>query len=169
MSSHLTVRVVLPDEYRDLAALTIAAYRDLLGPGLGARYQAELADVAGRAGLVDVLVAVDADGEVVGGIAYVPGPGPMAWFDGPDEAGLRMLAVAPPAQGRGVGAALVAAGIDRARAVGKHRLLLHTTATMTTAQRLYERSGFRRDLGRDEVIEGGTHLLAYTLVLEPAQ
>src|SRR5439155_1291220 len=81
-------------------------------------YLAELADVAGRATVADVLVAVDQEGTLVGGIAYVPGPGPLAWFDAPDQAGLRMLAVAPHAQGRGVGGALVAAGVDRAAVEG---------------------------------------------------
>jgi GNAT superfamily N-acetyltransferase len=78
-----------------------------------------------------------------------------------------MLAVAPEAQGQGVGAALVAACVDRARAAGKRRLLLHTTAPMIAAHRLYHRAGFRRDPGRDQVLDGGLLLLAYALDLDP--
>ena len=161
----MTVRPVRPDEHAGLAALTVAAYRALLGHDMDAGYTAELADVAGRAALVDVLVAVDEGGGIVGGVTYIPGPGPMAWFDGADEAGVRMLAVDPAAQGRGAGARLVAACIDRARVAGKARVLLHTTAPMTVAHRLYERAGFRRDPGRDEVIAGDLLLLAYVLDL----
>ncbi len=162
----MTVRHVRPEEHDALAALTVAAYRALLGPEMDAGYTAELADVAGRAALADVLVAVDGEGRIEGGVTYIPGPGPMAWFDGADEAGVRMLAVAPTAQGRGVGAHLVADCVARACAAGKARLLLHTTAPMTAAHRLYQRAGFRRDPGRDEMIGGDLLLLAYVLDLD---
>lgn len=161
----MTVRPVRPEEHDALGALTVAAYRGLLGDGMGAGYAAELADVRGRAAVVDVLVDVDGQGRILGGITYVPGPGPMAWFACADEAGMRMLAVEPSAQGRGVGARLVAACVDRAVAGGKHRLLLHTTAPMTVAHRLYERAGFRRDPAQDEVLAGGLVLLGYALDL----
>lgn len=161
----MTVRPLEPDEHQALATLTVAAYRRLLGEDLDGGYVAELADVAGRVALVDVLVAVDDEGRLEGGITYIPGPGPMAWFDQPDEAGMRMLAVDPAAQGRGVGARLVAACIARARSEGKTRLLLHTTSPMTVAHRLYERAGFRRDPDGDQVLPGGLLLLAYALDL----
>ena len=165
MSGVVTVRAVRPEEYEALAAVTLDAYRALLGPDMDGEYADELADVATRAAQSETLVAVDETGKLVGGVAYVPGPGPLAWFDGPDEAGFRMLAVAPTAQGRGVGAALVAACIERAVSAGKHRLFLHTTAPRTVAQRLYERAGFRRDPERDRMLEGGLVLLGYVLEL----
>lgn len=159
------MRVARPDEHEALAALTLAAYRPLFDSGLNGEYAEELADVAGRAAQADVLVAVDDEGRLLGGITYVPGPGPLAWFDGPDEAGMRMLAVAPDAQGRGVGASLVAACVARATASGKARLLLHTTPTMAAAQRLYERAGFRPDPRHARVLDSGLVLLAYVLDL----
>ncbi len=169
MSGVVTVRAVRPEEYEALASVTLDAYRALLGPDVDGEYAGELADVTTRAVQSDTLVALDGDGRIMGGVTYVAGPGPLAWFDRPDEAGFRMLAVAPSAQGRGVGAALVAACVDRATAAGKARLLLHTTATMTTAQRLYRRAGFRRDAERDRVLEGGLVLLAYVLELGPGR
>jgi ribosomal protein S18 acetylase RimI-like enzyme len=169
MTTVTTVRSVRPEEYDRLSKLTVAAYRGLLGDDLDLGYVAELADVAGRAERVDVLVAVDDRGVVVGGIAYVGGPGPLAWFDGDDEVGLRMLAVAPEAQGRGVGATLIGACVRRAENDGKRRVLLHTTAPMTSAHRLYERAGFRRDPARDELLPGGLQLLAYALELRPGR
>lgn len=162
----MVVRAVRPEEYQALAALTVAAYRTLLGPDMDTGYADELADVGGRAALVDVLVDVDDDGRLLGGVAYIPGPGPMAWFSGAGDAGMRMLAVDPAAQGRGVGARLVAACVERAAAAGKHRLLLHTTAPMTVAHRIYERAGFRRDPKHDAVIDGDLFLLAYALDLD---
>ena len=162
----MTIRLVRPEEHQALGALTVAAYRALLGPAMDAGYAKELADVGSRAALVDVLVDVDDDGSLLGGVTYIPGPGPLAWFAGAGDAGMRMLAVDPSAQGRGVGARLVAACVERAAAAGKRRLLLHTTAPMTVAHRIYERAGFRRDPGQDHVLEGGLLLLAYVLDLD---
>jgi len=162
----MTVRPLRPEDHDALAAVTLAAYRSVLGADMDVGYATELADVAGRAALVDVLVAVDEADRLEGGITYIPGPGPMAWFDDPDAAGMRMLAVDPAAQGRGVGARLVGACVARARAAGKARVLLHTTAPMAVAHRLYEGAGFRRDPERDQVLEGGLQLLAYVLDLD---
>ena len=165
MTGGVTVRKVRPEEYEELAALTLAAYRAVLGPDMDRGYADELADVARRAGRVEVLVAVDDVGRLGGGITYVPGPGSLAWFQGRDEAGLRMIAVAPEAQGRGVGASLVAACVERAAAAGKTRLFLHTSAPMAVAERLYQRAGFRRDAARDQVLDDGLALVAYVLDL----
>ncbi len=162
----MTVRPVRPEELAALATVTVAAYRALLGPDMDAGYTAELADVAGRAALVDVLVAVDDEGCIQGGVTYIPGPGPMAWFDRADEAGVRMLAVDPTAQRRGAGTRLLAACVARASAAGKTRLLLHTTAPMTVAHRLYERAGFRRDPDHDAVVSADLYLLAYVLDID---
>jgi ribosomal protein S18 acetylase RimI-like enzyme len=64
-----------------------------------------------------------------------------------------MLAVAPAAQRRGVGESLVRACIERARATGRRRIVLHTGDWMTTAHRLYERLGFERDPSLDVDVE----------------
>ncbi|MGH9248694.1 MAG: GNAT family N-acetyltransferase, partial [Acidimicrobiales bacterium] len=87
---------------------------------------------------------------VLGGVTYVAGPD-SAWaeFSEPDGAGIRMLAVAPEAQGRGVGEGLSRACVDRARATGRGQILLHSTDRMTTAHRIYERLGFTRDASLD--------------------
>jgi GNAT superfamily N-acetyltransferase len=165
MTPTVTVRKARPEEYPALSELTVSAYTTLLGEDLDRGYLAELADVTGRAEAAELLVAVDDEGTLLGGIAYIGGPGPLAWFDDPDVAGLRMLAVAPAAQERGIGAALIGASVARARADGKRLLLLHTTAPMIAAHRLYGRAGFRRDPGRDEILGDGLHLLAYALDL----
>jgi ribosomal protein S18 acetylase RimI-like enzyme len=165
----ITVRPVLPAEFAALGELTVAAYRAVPGGSTSAGYEETLRDVAARAREAEVLVAVDADGTLVGGITYVPGLGAYAEFTGDDEAGIRMLAVAPAAQGRGVGRRLMADCIERAAAAGKARIVLHTTASMTAAQGLYASLGFERTPGRDLVPSPRTHLLAYVLALTPAR
>lgn len=144
------------------------AYVAVLGP-LPDDYLAELTDVRGRAREALVLVAVDDHPPVptvVGGITYLHRPGPLATIDRPDQAELRMLAVAPEAQGRGIGTALVGACLEQARRDGKREVTLHTVGAMARAQRLYERVGFRRRPDRDLVLEGEFVLLGYALDLE---
>jgi ribosomal protein S18 acetylase RimI-like enzyme len=138
------VHPVRPEEIEALSRLTYAAYAALDHP-LDDGYAAELRDVRSRAAEADVLVAVDGDGSLVGGVTYVPDRhNRFAEFDGDDMAGFRMLAVDPSGQGRGVGQTLVEACVARARAAGKAHLVLHTTPWMTVAHRLYERLGFCR-------------------------
>ena len=146
----------------------LAAYRTL--PGYHARpdYEADLRDAGHRAEVAEVLVAVDSTGQVQGAVTYVAGPGnEYAEWDDRDAAGFRMLAVAPAAQGRGVGEALVRACIERARGDGRGRLVLHSTPSMTTAHRLYERLGFRRAPGRDFAPVPAVPLLGFELDLRP--
>jgi GNAT superfamily N-acetyltransferase len=128
---------------------------------------------AARADLEDrlrrsVLVGTWIEDRLAGVVNYVGGPeDPFAEFSGEDEAGIRQLAVGLCWQRRGVGAALVRYCIDRARAEGKVRVVLHTTAWMHTAQRLYPRLGFERAPDRDFSPEPNLDLLGFTLELSP--
>jgi ribosomal protein S18 acetylase RimI-like enzyme len=144
----MDIRLVRPDEYEKLGDLSVEAYGDgyaSAGLELPFWYVDELRDVAGRAVDAQVLVAVDGDGALLGGITFVPGPeSASAEFDEADHAGIRMLAVAPTAQGRGVGDALSRACVERARAAGKAHLVLHSADWMTAAHRIYHRIGFER-------------------------
>jgi GNAT superfamily N-acetyltransferase len=139
------IRQARPEEFAAAGDLVVDAYQAIEPFGLG-DYADELRDVGARAVDADVLVALDDDGSVLGAVTYVPGPGSsVAEFTEADAAGIRMLAVSLKGQGRGVGRALVEACVDRARGAGKTQIVLHTTDWMTTAHRLYERLGFRRD------------------------
>lgn len=165
----IVIRPVLPGEFAALGGLTVAAYRAVPGGATTAGYEDTLRDVAARAAAAQVLAAVAADGTLLGGVTYVPEPGRYAEFEGDNEAGIRMLAVAPAAQGRGVGRRLVAECIRRAETAGRARIVLHTTAAMTAAQSLYASLGFERTPGRDLVVGPSMRLLAYVLPLTPAR
>ncbi|GAA2740355.1 GNAT family N-acetyltransferase [Terrabacter aerolatus] len=162
-----TIRPVRPEDHERLGDLTAAAYLDdgLLDFGSGDPYLEVLRDVAGRAEHAEVLVAVDPDGRVLGGVAFVGGPGPFADIARDGEAEFRTLAVAPAARGRGVGAALVQGCIDRARALGRQRVVLSTQPTMHAAHRVYERFGFTRARERDWSPVADLLLLVYALEL----
>jgi ribosomal protein S18 acetylase RimI-like enzyme len=167
----MVVRDIRQAEIARLSEVTLAAYAALEGIDVGS-YRAVLADVADRVRQAEVLVAVEED-RVLGGVTYVPDShNPYAEFRDPDAAGLRMLAVDPAAQGRGVGAALVAACIRRACDRQRRYLVLHTTAAMTAAQRLYRQFGFERSAQRDWRPQPHILLLGYELrvpVQHPAE
>ena len=95
------IRQVRTEEYQSAGRLVVAAYRALPSAHLSDDYAAELADVVRRAAEAEVLVAVE--DEVVGCVTFVPdGSSPWAELLEEGEAGIRMLAVLPSAQGRGV-------------------------------------------------------------------
>lgn len=165
MSGEVVVRPVEPREYGVVGDITVAAYSSVEGFSPGARYEGELRDVAARVETAEVLVAADPGGRVLGAVTYVPGLGPLAEFEGPDESGMRMLAVDPAVQGRGVGRLLAQACVDRARATGRSRLVLHTTAHMHGAHRLYRSLGFARTPALDIRTQGGMLLEAYVYEL----
>ena len=139
----IRIRRARPDEYDDVAGLTVSTY---VGDGLVSpddSYVERLADVAGRAGETDLLVAVRGT-EVVGSVALALAGGPYAEDAGPDDAVFRMLAVDPAARGLGIGEALVRACLQRAAAAGRQRMCISTQPDMLAAHRLYRRLGFTR-------------------------
>jgi ribosomal protein S18 acetylase RimI-like enzyme len=159
----LSVEVARPEDFTRLAALTVDVY---VGGGLAsAEYGRQLADVAGRAARADLLVVRDADGHVVAGVALVLAGDFGEVTESDDEASFRMLVVDPAVQGRGVGALLVTACLDRARAAGKRRVVISTDPRMTTAHRLYERLGFTRLPERDWTPAPGVDPMVYALDL----
>jgi ribosomal protein S18 acetylase RimI-like enzyme len=148
MAHDQLIREALPSEYERVGDMTVAAYGALPVDHLWDGYDDEIRAVADRIDATDVLVAV-VDGEVVGAVTYVSDPTSrwLEWNE-PGEAQIRLLAVDPAAQGRGIGEALVNACIERAREQGL-KILLHTTNHMPVAQRLYPRLGFVRRPERD--------------------
>lgn len=159
------IRSVRPDEFAELGEITVAAYVD--AGETDEPYFPELRDVAARAALVPVLVAVDrTSGLLLGGVAYVPGPGPYhEGAFGEQDASFRMLAVRPEARGRGVGRALVETCIARARADGREAIGIVTRPFMHAAHHLYESLGFERYPAADWEFEPGEWLLGYRLTL----
>lgn len=144
--STVRVRGMRTAEAAEVGRVTLAAY-DRYGD-IGTRYRAYLTDPAARRHrCTSLLVAVDAAERVLGTVTYVT-PDDADWEDTPvpnGDAGFRILAVAPDAEGRGVGTALVQACVDRARESGAYRLLIVSMSWMGRAHDLYSRRfGFTR-------------------------
>lgn len=148
-----TIRPARPEEFAALGRLVAAAYAALPGmPAADAQpaYYAMLADVAARAHkpAITVFAAVAADGTLAGSVDFI---GDLAHYNSGadlralgDGAGIRLLAVDPAHRGAGLGRALTERCLVEARALGRTRVVLHTTRAMQTAWRMYERLGFRR-------------------------
>ena len=147
------IREAGPEEFNEVGSLTLEAYEALLSADGLHGYGADLLDVAPRAASGAVFVATDRLGALVGTVSYVRGPDtPMSEFDDVDGCGIRMLAVRPDRQRRGVGRGLVEACVERGRAELRGLVVLHTLTVMTAARSLYFGAGFRRAHLRDVVI-----------------
>ena len=152
MRRRVAVRPRRPDEYARVGETDDHRVQDTADATTSTTATTRRSSTSRRAPAIDdVLVAVDRDGTVLGACTFVTDPAsPWMEWNEPDETQLRLLAVDPRRPGsRASATALVEACMERARALGRP-LLLHTTQYMTTAQRLYERLGFRRVPERDQ-------------------
>ena len=149
----LAIRDLRPGESAALGLLMVDVYAGLEGfptPAEQPRYYELLANVGDFAHKKDarVLVATTPAGELVGGVVYFGdmaqyGSGGIATTER-DASGIRLLAVSPKHRGAGAGKALTEFCIGLALAAGHSQVILHTTAAMRTAWRMYERLGFAR-------------------------
>jgi putative acetyltransferase len=96
------------------------------------------------------------DGEAVGCCALLPSRG--GGFE------VAKMAVAAGRQGKGLGRALMAAAIEKARALGAARLYLETNSRLAPALGLYRSFGFR-EVGFAEPSEYGRADVAMELAL----
>ena len=164
----MEIREVLPEEYEDAGRIVTLAYSEF-GDREDEGWEEHLAlvrDVAGRIDRTVVLVAVE-DGRILGS-ATIELDGVIGDDDHeipPGGAVLRMLGVDPELRRGGVGRALVQAVAGRARAAGRHTLVLRTTPPMTAAHSLYESMGFVRDESLDMPVYEAFDLLGYRLDL----
>lgn len=158
----LEVRDALAAEFASIGELTARTY---LTEGFANEDYAEtLRDVATRAAEVMVLVAL-VDGQLAGSVTVVTRGGRYAEGHDPGTAVIRMLVTDPAFRGAGVGTALVAEALHRARADHCRGVQLSTMASMHAAHRLYERFGFTRTPELDWWPIPDLLLLTYALTL----
>jgi GNAT superfamily N-acetyltransferase len=112
-----------------------------------------------------VLVAAQGD-QLVGAVTVATRLGPWAEQAVRGEAVVRMLVVDPATQGQGVGAALLAACVEAARADGCTLVRL-TSHDGSSAHRLYQQAGFVRVPELDWSPREGVLLRAFALPLVP--
>ena len=163
MSSELMIRDLRPEESEELGRLVVEFYSGLDGfptPAEQPHYYTLLADI-GRLACepgARVLVALTAEGELVGGVVYF---GEMAEYGSggsalaiTDASGVRLLAVRPRHRNLGAGKSLTRACIELARQAGRSQVILPTTQAMHVAWRMYEKLGFVRSEDLDFLQQG---------------
>ncbi|HTS83417.1 MAG TPA: GNAT family N-acetyltransferase [Myxococcaceae bacterium] len=171
----VSIRRAHPEELPALGQLVADAYAALPGmPGPAEQpgYYAMVRDAPARARnpAIHVLAAVGGSGELLGSADFISD---MAHYGSGGTAGtrrntsgIRLLAVAPGARGQGIGRALTLDCVERARALGRAAVVLHTTRAMQTAWHMYEQLGFRRTPDLD-FRQGELDVFGFALDLRP--
>jgi GNAT superfamily N-acetyltransferase len=143
------VRDARPGDRDAILAVTLAAYQEYAErmPVHWEAYRRDILTTLTHTGSAEQIVAEE-DEMLVGAVLLYPAgtaggalESTPSWGAWPE---VRLLAVAPSARGRGIGATLMQECVRRARRAGATALTLHTTDMMAAAVRLYRRMGFVR-------------------------
>jgi GNAT superfamily N-acetyltransferase len=123
---------------------------------------ANLAKMSALAASGEIVVA-EADGRVAGAVAYIPPGAPKAAFFDAAWPIIRMLVVDPVSRGNGIGRALTAECLARAKRDDAKVIALHTSPIMTVALPMYLRMGFARLRDAPPIL--GVEYAVYTKML----
>jgi len=111
-------------------------------------YKEDILKTTANVGMPAEQIVAEMHGTIVGSVLIFPEGSVMGEEDQevvkrkwPE---IRLLAVAPAARGKGIGAALTQECIRRARESGVSTITLHTLDMMPVAMRMYEKLGFVR-------------------------
>ena len=139
------IRDYLPADRAAVNTVALAAFAQYAGDyDDWPTFSAGIGRMADLAADGDLLVAEHV-GRVLGAVVHV-GPGrPRSAIFPEDWSVIRMLVVDPAARANGIGRALVAAALARARIAGAPAVGLHTSPIMASALRMYEAIGFVRE------------------------
>lgn len=168
----IKIRNAEPVEFAEIGQLMIRVYSGLEGFPTDSEMPEYYQMLAGVGSLIEkpkteILVAVNGDDKVLGAVVYF---GEMQYYGSggtaPQEknaAGFRLLAVDAAARGLGLGKLLTTACIEKARGENLNQIIIHTTKTMQTAWRMYEKFGFKRaedlDFMQGELFVSGFRLI----------
>jgi len=132
VGSEVTIVRAVPEHLEAVRTCARAAYAKYVEP-IGREPAPMVADFAGQIAEGWVDVALDADARVAGFIVCYPCQ---------DHLHIENLAIAPAAQGAGVGTRLLCHAEARAAEFGLNAIQLYTNAKMTEALAFYPAQGF---------------------------
>ena len=127
----ITIRIAVEADAPALRRIAVAAYQHYV-PRIGRRPAPMTADYAPAARGGQAWVAAE-EGQAVGFIILIPQPGHLL---------LENVAVLPAAQGRGVGARLMALAEEHARRLHLSEIQLYTNQAMSENLAYYPRHGY---------------------------
>ena len=79
--------------------------------------------------------------KIIGSAFLIPQGNPYKWFDA-HCAYIRLVAVHPAFEGKGIGRNLTQLCIDKAKDIGENTIALHTSEFQNAARHIYEKMGF---------------------------
>ena len=161
--NELVIRPARDDELDDVASLIVDAYAEYaarMSPDAWSSFAHDIANVRGRMPDAELLVA-ERGGRLVGSVTM------FTEWRGTQEGtiGVRLLSVIPPERGTGVGRALMERCIERAREMGKRKVVVTTTQDMETAREMYDKLGFQREPDLDHEPAPGVRYEGYALTV----
>jgi predicted N-acetyltransferase YhbS len=165
------IRDARPSDRSAIEAVTLSAYQEY-AMLMSAHWEGYRQNIVATLAAVEpaAQIVAEREGEIVGAVllyprgAVIAAPGGGAFTLTAPE--VRLLAVAPAARGRAVGAVLMNECVRRARQSGATAVTLHTTDVMQAAIRIYERMGFLRAPELDFSPAPGATVQGYRLSLE---
>jgi GNAT superfamily N-acetyltransferase len=170
---NFTVRNAEPREFEAIGKLLVEVYSQLEGfpkPKDQPAYYHLLANVGDLTKIpgTELLAAIEQNGDLAGAVVYFSnmknyGSGGKA-TSLHNTSGFRLLAVNPKFRGQGIGKILTQACISRSKEQQHQQLVIHTTAAMQTAWKMYERIGFKRAPDLD-FMQGDLEVFGFRLAL----
>lgn len=147
------IRNAKPSEFAAIGTLMVQVYSQL--EGFPSTYEqpkyyqmlANIGDLTKKPG-TEILVAVSSDGNIIGAVVFYSD---MKYYGSEGTAtlkknasGFRLLAVDPNSRGRGIGKRLCLKCIQKAKALKRRHMIIHSTKAMQIAWKMYEKMGFNR-------------------------
>ena len=146
-----TIRNANPSEFKAIGKLMVDVYSGLDGfpkADEQPQYYKTLANIGDftQKPEVELLTAISNDKKILGAVLYFGdmqqyGAGGIVTLE-KNASGFRLLAVDPSARGLGIGRALSVACIEKARKKRHAQVIIHSTAYMKVAWKMYEKLGF---------------------------
>ena len=155
MNHEFTIRNAKEKEFKNIGELMVQVYSALEGfPKVDD--QPEYYEVVKNVGDLtknpntELIVAVSKQGKIGGAVVYFKdlkdygSGGSISLENEKNAAGFRLLAVDPETRGMGIGKKLILECIKRSEASNFEQIIIHSTKTMHTAWKMYEKLGFKR-------------------------
>lgn len=158
MNEEYYIRNARAEEFETIGKLMVDVYAQLDGfpkPGEQPAYYNMLSNIGEftKKPGTELLVAVSNEERIAGALVHFSdmqyyGSGGTATKE-KNAAGFRLLAVDPAMRGKGIGKLLTQASIQKARERKLSQVIIHSTAAMQTAWKMYEGMGFKRSKDLD--------------------
>lgn len=130
-------------QIKELTLLAYMQFKDILTEENATQWQDYLGNEKTYAELIKTAFSFvcEANNKIIGSAFIIPQGNPYKWFDA-NCSYIRLLAVHPAFEGKGIGRTLTQLCIDKAKEIGENTIALHTSEFQNAARHIYENMGF---------------------------